>query len=242
MRRLPCTELAQFITVTPSAYSANAVAWTNDPIQVLGVTVAVEDTTKVNFTPILDKSRAILNTWKCRGLSLQGKIQVINTLIASLVVYKMSVLLSLEKGLIDKFESIFNDFLWNGRKAKIPLRTLQLNKKSGGLQLVNLKNKDMALKITWIRTLLNDEKIANLVYSFFKVQMGNDIWMCNIAPEHVSLVIDQSTNRFWFDVLTAWSVYNFSRESSGASQMLCAIHLLQLMENLFFGKSVMTRI
>ena len=34
------------------------------------------------------KVRSILNSWKNRGLSLLGKVQVVNSLVASLFVYK----------------------------------------------------------------------------------------------------------------------------------------------------------
>ena len=83
---------------------------------------------EMNFEKILLKAQSILDQWRHRGLSLFGKVTVINTMIASLFVYKMSVLPSITDKYIDKLNAMMNSFLWNNRKPKIKLEILQIPK------------------------------------------------------------------------------------------------------------------
>ena len=73
-------------------YGMSEAVWSNQDITVLGVTITHQDIISKNYMPIIDKVKKTLDAWYNRGLSLIGKIQVVNMLIASLFVYKMMVL------------------------------------------------------------------------------------------------------------------------------------------------------
>ena len=57
-----------------------------------------------------------MQLWKMRGLSLFGKILVINTLIGSLFVYRMAILPQIPENYIRQVHKLFSDFIWNGKK------------------------------------------------------------------------------------------------------------------------------
>ena len=63
--------------------------------------------------------------WYYHRMSLIGKVTVINSLMASLFVYKMQVLPVIDDTLIDQIETIILDFLWQGKKEKIALPILK---------------------------------------------------------------------------------------------------------------------
>ena len=131
----------------------------------------------------LRKPRDILFAWQNRGLSLMGRVQVINTLVSSLFVYKMMVLPEIPKNIVKKLEGVMREFLWNGKKSKIALKILQNPKKQGGLGLVNLTNKDKALKATWPKILALEDEYSKLVYDIMRVSsLQEDIWRCTIKP------------------------------------------------------------
>ena len=67
------------------------------------------------------QAKEITENWANRRLSLVGKVQVINTLIASLFVYKMMVLPRIPDSLIAQMNEIFNKFIWAGHKPKIDI-------------------------------------------------------------------------------------------------------------------------
>ena len=103
-------------------YTQKQLNWTNDPINILGIWITPnrEQCDILNYEPVIDKIATICQTWSKRNLSLIGKVTIINTLIASLLVYKLTVLPNIKTKYIQTIENIILKFLWNGNKAKIP--------------------------------------------------------------------------------------------------------------------------
>ena len=188
-------------------YGIDQVTWSNNDINVLGVVISHDNIVEKNYAPIISKTKKIIEAWNHRNLSLIGKIQVVNTLIASLCVYKMMVLPTIPSNIIKNMDNLIRQYLWNGKKAKIAYSILQNPKAEGGLGLVNLKNKDIALKATWPKILSEEDEYAKLVYYQMKVTtIGQDIWRCSIHPEDVTTI--GINNTFWEDVLKSWSNFN----------------------------------
>ena len=128
-------------------YTQKPLIWTNEPINILGVWIDHSEQRMIdlNYETLLSKSENILRKWSNRNLSLVGKLQVINSLVASLYVYIMTVIPSLPTDVLNKIENMFHKYIWKG-KSKIPKEILELNKKEGGLGLTNMTNKDKSLK------------------------------------------------------------------------------------------------
>ena len=162
---------------------------------------------KLNYEKTINRAQAILNQWSTRGLSLLGKVLVINTLIASLFVYKMTVLPPFPDKYVKQMNDMMNRFLWNNKKPKIKLEILQLSKKHGGAGLVNFERKDISLKFAWVKTIMSDSFIENNAYYQLSKTLRENIWTCNLAPSDFSLLNIQS--HFWRSVLIAWSELNY---------------------------------
>ena len=123
-------------------------------INVLGVEVMLNkdmNLLNVNYDPIMQKVQGVLSTWSRRNLSLNGKVLIINSMVASLFTFKMLVLPEIPTRIVNQFNTMISKFIWNGRVPKIVLSTLQLNREDGGLKLVNLALKDSSLKVNWIK-------------------------------------------------------------------------------------------
>ena len=84
-------------------------------------------------------------------------------LVASLYVYKMMVIESMTAADLAKFNSIIQQFIWNGHRPKISLKELQLNKCEGGLSLVDMAVRDKSLKATWPGILQQNQRLQPLV-------------------------------------------------------------------------------
>ena len=119
-------------------YSKNKIVWSEKPIKVLAVWITgnKDELQQINIEPIIEKAEAILSLWSARGLSLFGKIQIINALVASLFVHRLAVLPKLKDKYVKKINVIFQNFMWNKRKPKIALNILQGAKIDGGAGLV----------------------------------------------------------------------------------------------------------
>ena len=146
-------------------YDITEYAWSNTDIQVLGTVISHEDLVQKNYEGIMDKTRRILNSWQNRNLTLIGKVLVVNTLIASLFVYKMMVLPIIPKSITQNMDNIIREFIWNKKKSKVAYKILQNPKNQGGLALVNLRIKDASLKATWPKILAQEKDYAEIVYA-----------------------------------------------------------------------------
>ena len=129
-------------------YSRKKLVWTNEPIKILGILIANDRPTLLdrNFDPLLEKTKALTKIWAKRSLSLNGKIQVINSLIISLYVYRLSVLPNPSPIFFKTFDQIIKEFLWNGKRPKIKTQILYGLKDQGGARLISLVRKNSAIK------------------------------------------------------------------------------------------------
>ena len=188
----------------------------------LGVTISHDERELIrkNYDSLIEKVKGILKIWSKRNLSLIGKINIVNTLVASLFVYKMMVLPNKPSTIIVQVEKDIELFLWNGHKPKVQMKVLQKPKTAGGLGLVCLKTKEAALKATWINILRNDVAGANLAYQNFAPVLQELIWDCKIAVEDVKTVVNPNDSRFWNNVLTAWSKVMDSQHETRHSDVI----------------------
>ena len=220
-----------------SMYSIEQYKWSNKDINVLGVTISHQDILQKNYDDIVKKVNSTLNAWYNRGLTLTGKVQVVNTLIASLFVYKMMVLPKIPDHIVKNVYNSIRNFIWNGKKAKIALSILQNPKDQGGLNLVNLRTKDTALKATWPLILHTESEYASLVYVNMRCTgIQEDIWRCTLLPEHVPMLGMHST--FWSDVLGSWNQYNFLHEFRIENQLIWYNSYIQVAGKPFFWKDI----
>ena len=83
-------------------YAGRKLNWTNDPIRILGFVISydVDQLVELNIAPLISKSKAILARWQKRDLSLSGKVQIINSLVASMYVCRLAVLPTLNESTI----------------------------------------------------------------------------------------------------------------------------------------------
>ena len=67
-----------------------------------------------------------------------AKVLIVNTLVGSLFIYKMSVLGYVCSQQIKRYDVIIHKFLWGGKKTKIPLTMLQKSRENRWLRLVDI--------------------------------------------------------------------------------------------------------
>ena len=214
------------------------LTWSNETIKVLGIDVYHDNKELVNknYIPLINKSEGILKQWANRNLSLFGKINVINTLVTSLFIYKMFVLPSLTSDIIRRIEQVFHDYLWNGRRAKIALKILTAPKKWGGAGMCNIRIRDQSMKATWVQILDNFPNYANMVYRMLKIPVGKLIWSCTIAANDTDIIVNRVHYPFWYDTLHAWAKYNTAKGQRIENQILWFNSQIRIDDKPFFLK------
>ena len=192
-------------------YTENKLCWENDMVNVLGVDVSTDlaKCVNANYERIISSAKATLRSWAKRALSLQGKVGIVNTLIASKFVYAMSVLPAMSDKMREDMQKAIEAFIWNGHKPKISTNVLCASKENGGLELVNLQTKDRCLKGAWVKSVIENDEIMVIANNALKVE-GQLIWTANLKCDDIGKVLNHTLDTFWVQVLEAWCLYNYS--------------------------------
>ena len=199
-------------------YSISNITWTAEKIRVLGITVSNDNIIENNYNEIINKAKEIMNNWTHRSLTLIGKVNIVNTLVASLFVYRMQVLPSMYDRMYKMIDNEIVRFLWDGKRPKIALKILKSLRKSGGLQLIDLRTKNLAIKVSWIQILQYEKDYAEIVYSIIAPELRHDIWRCSLESQDVPCL--GIKNDFWQEIVIAWAKYNFIQNTEVPNQIL----------------------
>ena len=178
-------------------YSHHKLIWLDEPIKILGVILTHNKDLllKMNYDLLREKMETLTCIWLQRGLSLFGKILVVNALMMSLFVHKLTVLLSIPSEYLKLIESIIQKFIWNG-KPKIAWKVMYGIKEDGGMGLCNLKIKDFVLKTQWIVRAQRDKLLEEMMNVLFL------IWELQLNMQDCKRIFSQ--DNFWTDSLKKW--------------------------------------
>ncbi|WJX14219.1 hypothetical protein P8452_04514 [Trifolium repens] len=131
------------------------------PFSYLGVPIFKGKPKACHFQPIADKIQLKLASWKASLLSIAGRVQLVRSVIQSMLTYSISIY-SWPVSLIKNIEKCIRNFIWSGEIDKRKLVTTAWKKvcrpfSQGGLNLrsLNTLNKASNLKLCW--TLLHSQ-------------------------------------------------------------------------------------
>ena len=189
-------------------YTNKNLVWTDDDIELLGVKIVNAEMQNSNsFDETITKMGNVAKSWSNRTLTLTGKVLIVNTLMASLFVYKMCILPKMSKAQLASIKNIVQSFLWNGKHPKIPLNILKLSQEVGGLNLVNFEDKHIALRLQWVSRIRQYPLIESYAYGWLCPILNQLIWKCNLCHKDISKICTMET--YWTDVLRDWCKINF---------------------------------
>ena len=176
--------------------------WTEDAVNTLGVVLSGNETDHyiLNYKKRLKTMKNLLSSWKCRYLSLKGKVTVVNSLAISPLLYLANVI-HVPCRVIQEVKHIVTDFIWNGKPPKIAYNVMIQNIENGGIKLIDFESKVKSLKIGFIKRLLQnkDGKWRATALHFFQTNNLNFYLMCNKGPS------DTMGNKFYEETLQYWS-------------------------------------
>lgn len=125
------------------------------PVRYLGLPLLTKRMTVSDYLPLIEKIRKRISSWTNRFLSYAGRLQLINSVITSLVNFWMAAF-RLPSSCIKEIERLCSAFLWsgselNGRKAKVSWADVCRPKAEGGLGVRRLKDVSLvcSLKLIW---------------------------------------------------------------------------------------------
>ena len=86
---------------------------TVDPIQTHGnwISKSKEETLALNYEERVSKIRNLLNMWKCRNLTIKGKITILRSQALPLILYTASML-DIPDNILNEIDKLFFNFIW----------------------------------------------------------------------------------------------------------------------------------
>uniref|UniRef100_A0A8C7WYP2 Reverse transcriptase domain-containing protein n=1 Tax=Oryzias sinensis TaxID=183150 RepID=A0A8C7WYP2_9TELE len=117
-------------------------AMANEGFTYLGIKICPDLThlISLNYDPLVDKVREMLNRWTQMPISMIGRINIIKMVVLPKFLYLFQALpLPLPDTFFQCINNLFNQFIWNYKKARLKTKLLCLPYKKGGLQLPDLK-------------------------------------------------------------------------------------------------------
>ena len=173
--------------------------WTNGPLNILGIKITSDgkNLTSINLTPVISKMNNIIKIWSKRKFTLFGKITIINSLLSSQLVYKLSVLPSPTKKELKDIDKMLLNYLWNNKPPKISKSILLAQTCKGGIQMVDISTKNNSLKISWIKRILNSAKFAiSPVLDFYSKIDTKLLLECNLQETDITQCFEKKYHLF----------------------------------------------
>jgi hypothetical protein len=173
------------------------------PIKYLGVPLHYQKLRREVLQPLVDKILKKIAGWKGKLLSHAGRVMLIKTCLSSIPVYLMSFF-KFPKWALDLLNSHMSACLWNDYEGhgKIYLANWHLvsMKEYGGLGVPNLRDLNMALLGSWVKSFIKGEgKLWHSIISQKYIRNAVDIFC---------LPYSQPSN-FWSGVMWAAKALTF---------------------------------
>ena len=124
------------------------------------------------------------------------------------LVYAKSVLPKPKTDMVEQLEAMFRKFIWGTGKPRISLRDLEKDIPEGGgggLKLTNIVSLNNALKLSWIKRVMNKAGAWQSNFENLIVIDKNKVWELDmLSLKHLSSTLN---NQSWEEVLLGWCSY-----------------------------------
>ena len=177
-----------------------ALKLTKEPLKILGISITpnLAEVADKNINPVIKKMCNIIKIWGQRKLTLFGKIMIIKSLLESQLIYRLSVLPIPKRETMRNIDKILFDCLWDKKPHQIKKEVVIKPKAEGGLAMVDINKKNVTLKLTWIKRIIEGEE--NKIYSILENYLKYDIeliFKCNISAQDCDQCWKDNAQCFW---------------------------------------------
>ena len=179
--------------------------WTQEFVS-LGISYNISkfsNITELNIEGKIGEIQKLICLWNARNLTPYGKIIIVKSLLISKVIHILLSLPSPSAEMLSTLEQLFRNFIWNKKKPKFRKEIMETLPNLGGLKMTDLKSFDHALKISWIKRLVNQEK----GWAEFPMKHGlNEI--LRYRDQYPKQILGTITKKFWRDVVLSIIKFN----------------------------------
>jgi hypothetical protein len=153
------------------------------PFKYLGILIHFENLKRDDMQPVIDKLIRMIAGWRCKLLAYSSRLDLIRSCLASIPVYLLSFV-KFPKWAIKLIESQMAHCLWNNnvechRYHLANWQCVNMKKEFGGLGIPNIRELNLCLLGSWIRTYsLDDKKIWRQIVDYKYNTTNPNIFIC----------------------------------------------------------------
>ena len=156
--------------------------------------------TKLNIMDKLDGVKNIIKAWGCRNITPIGRIAVLKSLVLSKITHIIQSLPTPCDETFKTLEDMSYSFIWNKKRHEVKRQTLCKDIKDGGLNMLNIKEFEKSLKITWLRKLITTSPEWEEFAQYYKI----DTLVYTDSVYHET-IIKSINNPFWKNVAQSYT-------------------------------------
>lgn len=126
------------------------ISWEQNYVKALGVYFGYDkqDLETRNWNAKLESIKKILNRWKYRDLTFQGRVLIVKTVALSKIVYLVSSICT-PSWVINELNKEFFAFVWKYKRDKIARKVMISEIEQGGLNMLDFRSFCIAMKTVW---------------------------------------------------------------------------------------------
>ena len=178
-------------------------------LKILGLYIGydTQEMEEKNFREKLVNTQVKINMWKQRQLTIFGKILILKTFGLSQLLYTAS-LLSTPQWVLEEFERMAFNFLWNGKQHKVKKRVVVQNYSLGGCKMINIKEFLKTQKLKWIKRYLFNTEESAWKYTMASVLEIEDLSLF-LKGSALEVANKESVPQFYKELLEIWKQIRF---------------------------------
>ena len=124
-------------------------------IRMLGAWIGNNAEDQTPWEPVVDEAKARLKRWNKTHPSIEGKPYIIQQVVGGLTQFLTQVQ-GMPARIESALEKLINDFIWDDEKGpRIALELLQHPKERGGLDILDIRARNEAIDLMWLKAYLN---------------------------------------------------------------------------------------
>jgi hypothetical protein len=191
------------------------IKWPDDSVKFLGVYInnnskkMMED----NFNDKLNKIQEIVNIWFLRKMTLKGKVTIINSLLASQLIY-LGTVFHTPQWVLKKYKDIIIKFLWDNKPSKVKYTNVIGTIEEGGLKLHDIEAKTKAIKVKWLHAICDTNAQSSAWKKYLSSHFQDELSQ--------TLLYNRSSNdyptfkdKFYEEIFMIWAELHNNNPKSG---------------------------
>ena len=168
----------------------------------------LEGITDCNINNKKDEMKNLMQSWICRNITPIGRIAVLKSLIISKIIHILQSLPSPNINTLKELDKLNYNFIWRNKRHEVSKTTLCLDQEHGGLNMFNLIEFDMSLKLTWLKKLYVQSPEWAEFALYYKIDRL--IWT---GSTYHNYLLKNTLNPFWRSVLLSFKKWYSTMDS-----------------------------